>query len=68
MKEKQDILEKEQEVMKQQFSEVLQEMKEIKTQLRTSSSDQFPGLPEQRELVVISKESWGRSYLLREGQ
>ena len=34
VKEKQDLLEKEQEVMKEQFSEVLQEMKEIKTQLQ----------------------------------
>ena len=46
VKEKQDLLEKEQEVLKQQFSEVVQEMKEIKTQLNSSSSVQFPGLPQ----------------------
>ena len=43
MKEKQVQLEKEQEVIKNQFSDVLNEMKEIKTQLQNGSTAQFTG-------------------------
>ena len=49
--EKQDILEKEQENMKKNFSEVLNEIGDIKAQLKARTADNFPGLPQPKGLL-----------------
>ena len=60
VKERQATLEGEQENMKKQFSEVLKEVKEIKTQLQVGSSNSgsFPGLPKPKEV----QQGFGGAY------
>ena len=66
--EKQDMFEKEQEVLKSNFSEVLQEMQTIKSQLkaRTVASDaDYPRLPQPKGLLQGGHEHAG--YVRHEG-
>ena len=67
VKEKQEILEKEQVVMKQQFREVLQEMKEIKTQLQINPTVQFPGLPQPQAVQQVVHTGEQAGYVRQEG-
>ena len=52
VKEKQAVLEKEQDEIKRQFSDVLSEMKDIKLQLQTTSSGSVPCLPLAKDVQV----------------
>ena len=62
---KQDIFEKEQEALKKNFSEVLQEMRDIKSQLRGSTAGDFPRLPQPQGLLQGGRDYAG--YVRQEG-
>lgn len=68
LKEKQAVLEKEQDEIKRQFSDVLNEMRDIKLQLKTTSSGSFPSLPLAKEVQQVHGAGHGSVPLVRPGQ
>ena len=69
VQERQAVMEKEQEEIKNQFSEVLKEMKEMKIQLQTFSLGSFPSLPPTRGLQQGKSDAGhDRTVQLRGGQ
>ena len=56
---KQDIFEKEQETLKKNYGEVMQEMRSIKSQLKAGTADDFPGLPQPQGMLQGGRDHAG---------
>ena len=68
VKVKQAVLEREQDELKKQFSDVLREVKDIKIQLKTNSLESFPSLSSTIDVQQVHGSGHGSVPLLQGGQ